>query len=288
MKKWLLFGGGGIVVVIAGVIYFVISNLDSIVKEAVERIGTEVTKAKVTLDEVEISTTSGKGALRGLTVGNPAGFHTDNVFELGEVSITVDTSSIGSDIIVIKEILIAGPKVTYELGSDGSNVDAIKKNVEAFTGGSSGGGSSSGAGDDGGEGPKLIIENLYIKGGEVNVSATFLKGKKLGSPLPDIHLKDIGKEEGAAEPAEVAKQLIDAITKGAGDAVSGLGLDKMMEGIGKAASGAVDAAKDAAAGATGMVKDAVSGATGTTGSAVDAAKEGAAKATGTLKKLLGN
>ncbi len=153
MKKWLLFGGGGIVVVIAGVIYFVISNLDSIVKEAVERIGTEVTKAKVTLVEVEISTTSGKAALRGLTVGNPAGFHTDNVFELGEVSITVDTSSIGSDIIVIKEILIAGPKVTYELGSDGSNVDAIKKNVEAFTGGSSGGGSSSGAGDDDGEGP---------------------------------------------------------------------------------------------------------------------------------------
>ncbi len=86
----------------------------------------------------------------------------------------------------------------------------------------------------------------------------------------------------------MAKQLIDAITKGAGDAVSGLGLDKMMEGIGKAASGAVDADKDAAAGATGMVKDAVSGATGTTGSAVDAAKEGAAKATGTLKKLLGN
>ncbi len=39
----------------------------------------------------------------------------------------------------IKDILISSPTVTYELGSSGSNLDAMQKNVEEFTGGSKGG-----------------------------------------------------------------------------------------------------------------------------------------------------
>ena len=36
------------------------------------------------------------------------------------------------DVIVIKEIVIAAPQVTYELGSDGSNLDALQRNAQAF------------------------------------------------------------------------------------------------------------------------------------------------------------
>ncbi len=55
----------------------------------------------------------------------------------------LDTDSVTSDIVVIKEIFIEAPEVTYELGGDGSNIDAIQKNVDAFIRknvGSSGGG----------------------------------------------------------------------------------------------------------------------------------------------------
>lgn len=67
-----------------------VSNLDSIIKTAVEEVGSEATQAKVTLSEVEISADEGKAALRGFSVSNPAGFETPSAFKLGEVAVTLD------------------------------------------------------------------------------------------------------------------------------------------------------------------------------------------------------
>ncbi|NQU61437.1 MAG: hypothetical protein HQ512_09925 [Rhodospirillales bacterium] len=243
MKRGLIFGGLGVVAVIAGVAFFLLSNLDSLIKEAVERVGGEATLARVSLSKVEISLQSGSGSLSGLTVGNPKGFKTPSSFELGSISVTLDTGSIGKDPIVIKEITISKPQVTYEVGSGGSNIDAIKKNVDAYAKKfSSGGGSKAES-----EGPKLVIENLYIRGGQINVSAAFLQGKSLSTPLPNVHLKDIGKKKKGASPAEVANKIISSMTKGAGSAVGALNLDKMMEG---ATKGAKDAAKAVQEGAS--------------------------------------
>ena len=149
--------------------------------------------------------------MRGFVLGNPKGFNTKSAMKFGEVSVTIDPSTITSDVIVIKEVRITEPEVTYELGSGGSNFDAIKRNVDAYVGG--GGKTPPKKGEKkeaGKKGPKLVIENLYITGGKVGVSATFLKGKSVGGTLPDIHLKDIGKEkktEPGATPGEVAKKV---------------------------------------------------------------------------------
>ena len=174
--------------------------------------------------------------------------------------------------VIIKEIVITSPQVTYELGDGGSNVDAIQKNVDAYAKQFASGGGEKKSG----EGPKLIIENLYIRGGKIGVSAAFLAGKTLSTPLPDIHLKDIGKEEKGADPGQVVKEVIDSMTSGVGSAVSGLGLDKMMKGAGEAASKAMEGAGKAMEGATGAASGAAEGA----GKALEGA-------TGGLKKLFG-
>ncbi len=282
MKKGLIIGGGvvgAIVVVAVVVVVFVLSNLDTLIKEAVEKYGSEATQAKVALNKVELSLKSGSGALNGLTVGNPKGFQTPSAFELGGISVKLDTGSVGKDPIVIKEIAIDGPKVTYELAGTSSNIDAIKKNVDAYKQ-KMGAGGGGGGGGKGGEGPKLVIENLYIRGGQINVSAGFLKGKSLSTPLPDIHLKDIGKEKKGASPAEVATQVIDSMTSGVGKAISGLGLDKMMDQATKAAGEAAKAASEAAGSAAEGAKGAVEG----VGKAIG---EGAGQAGEGLKKLFG-
>jgi hypothetical protein len=58
-----------------------LSNLDSIIKTAVEEVGSEATQANVTLSEVNILANEGKAALRGLSVSNPAGFETPSAFK---------------------------------------------------------------------------------------------------------------------------------------------------------------------------------------------------------------
>ena len=256
MKRGILIGGAGLVVIIVVGVVFLWSNIGGIIKSAVEEFGTKILKAEVTLNEVDISTTSGAGALKGLNIGNPSGFETDKAFSLGLVSVKMDTGTITSDTIVIKEIVVQAPDITYEIGSGGSNLDKLKENADAYVKVASGGGGGSSSADSA-DGKKLIIEHLYIREAKMNVSATFLGGKKFGATLPEIHLTDIGKEDNGAGPGEIADQVISAITDSATGAVSGIDFGDMagkvseqlgdiMGDAGGMASGAADAAKEQA------------------------------------------
>jgi len=93
MKKIAIIGGVLVVVAVIGVV-ILLSNLDSIIKTAVEEVGSEATQAKVTLSKVEISADEGKAALRGFSVGNPAGYETPTAFKLGEVAVTLDLGTV--------------------------------------------------------------------------------------------------------------------------------------------------------------------------------------------------
>ena len=166
-------------------------------------------------------------------------FGTDYAVKLGEISVSVDIATLTGDTIVVKEVVITGPEVIYEMGSNGSNLDTIKSNVESFVQSAAGGGSGGSGSASGGESEKkIVIEDLYIRDGNVSVSASFLGGKALGAPLPDIHLKDVGKDEGGASPAEIAQQITDAITGSAGTAVGSIGelAGKITGGVAGAAS----------------------------------------------------
>jgi len=239
MKKWLYIGGALLVLVVIG-LYFLLTSLNSIVKAAIEKVGSDATQAQVRLKEVDIQITSGKGAMRGLTVGNPSGFKTERAFSLGEISLQVDVGSVTKDTVVIKEIVIAAPEVTYELASGGSNIDTLKRNVDAYAGAGKGR-AEKGAKSSGEGGKKLVIENLYVRNGKVNVSATALGGKTMTTPLPDIHLTNIGKQSGGATAGEVTQQVLSAIGQSAAKAATSL------PDVGKL----VGSAKESAAGAAG-------------------------------------
>lgn len=280
MKK-VLMGFGLVLILIVGGVVFLYSNLGDIIKEAVERFGSEATQATVSLDNVDLDVTSGKTALQGFVVGNPSGFKSDNAFELGNIAVQVDTSSLESETVIVNSIVINGPKVTYELGDGGSNVDAIKRNVDTYAKQFSSGDSAASSSEDSGPQKKMIIERLTITDGRINVSAPFLDGKSLGASLPTITLTDIGKDSGGASPADVIKRVIDEMTKGVGGAISGLNLDDLAKQATAEAQKAIDAAK---AGASDAVKSATEG-TGAAGEAASGAVDDASKA---IKGLLGN
>ena len=227
MKKWLLIGGGLVVVIIAG-LFYLYSSLGSLIKTAVEKYGSEITQAKVQLNEAEVSATSGTGALHGLYVGNPQGFRTASAFQLGEISLTLDIGTITGDPVVIKEIVVSAPEVTYELGPQGSNIDAIKRNVDAYTKGSgTKKEAESTAESKKAAGRKIVIENLYIRNGRVNSGST-LSDKTMSAPLPDIHLTNIGKQKGGATPGEVAEKIIGALGQSANTAVASVDTSKVL------------------------------------------------------------
>ena len=94
-----------------------------------------------------------------------------------KVSLTIDVTTVFSDPVVINEIVIEKPEVTYAIGDNTSNVDEIQKNVNDYAGANGGG-----SGGDGGssEGPKLIIEHLYMRNGTVSVTRAVRHRNKPG------------------------------------------------------------------------------------------------------------
>jgi len=253
MKKWLLIGGALVVVIIAG-LFYLYSSLGSLIKTAVEKYGSEITQAKVRLNEAEVSATSGTGALRGLSVGNPEGFKTASAFQLGEIGLTLDIGTITSDPVVIKEIVVSAPEVTYELGPQGSNIDAIKRSVDAYTKGSGTQKKAESAAESKkAAGRKVVIENLYIRNGRVNIGST-LSDKTMSAPLPDIHLTNIGKQKGGATPGEVAEKIIGALGQSANTAVASVDTSKVLGEAKKQFAAAAGGIEEKGKGAVGGLK----------------------------------
>lgn len=220
MKK-LLIGLIVLVVITVGAAYFLLGNLDNIVKAAIEKYGSEVTQTHVGVGGVKIGLTDGLGSISNLKIGNPKGFKSDYLFHMDNAGVQLDLQRFSKEVIVINQILIDGPSIIYELAKSGSNVETIKKNVDAYAGGGSDNGDSGG--------PKLIIENLIIKNGDIQVLSSMVKDKTLSTKLPAIHMRDIGKDSGGATPAEVAKKVISVLTKQVGSAARKLDLHSLMD-----------------------------------------------------------
>ncbi len=244
--------GLGILVVTGGAVFYVLSSLDSIVKSAVERYGSEATQATVQLGDVKISPTTGEGALRGLLVGNPDGFNSPSALKVAGIQIDLDESTLTGPTIVINEIVVDKPVVTYEIGAQGTNIEAIHRNVNAYAGAEkqqrTTGGTAGGAPAKDGDDLSLVIKRLRITNGTVEVSAGGIAGGNLSAMLPTIQLTDVGKDTGGVTPAEMIELVFNAMRWRITASVATINLKNMLGSVGKglegAAEGGVEGAKD--------------------------------------------
>ncbi|MBM3539566.1 MAG: hypothetical protein FJX55_17275 [Alphaproteobacteria bacterium] len=243
MLKKILIGVAVLIVLIGVGVYFLFSNLGAIIEAAIEKYGTAATQATVAVDKVTLSLGEGKGSITGLNVGNPPGFTTPRSFEMGTLNLAIDTGSITANPVVIRDVTILAPKITYERGASGGNLEAIRDNVRKYAGaqesagraGGSGGGSSGGTSEQ--PEKKVIIENLYVRDAQVTIVATNLPAlgtRQLSVTLPTVHLRDIGKDKGGATPAEVASRVLGALADEAAKA-SVAALQRSLGDLGGAA-----------------------------------------------------
>jgi len=236
--KTLLKIGVVLVVLVVIAVAVVTSNLDKMIKAGVETMGPEITGTSIKLESVDLSLLSGEGRLKGLVVGNPPGFQTERAFKLGDARVKVDLKSVLTDKLVIEEIMIDGPEITYEAGASGNNLNKIQENVAAFAqkAGAQGGAEPKAEKKEPGQ-KKVQINHFILKNAQVNASATMFKGKTLTVSLPDIHLKDIGKESEGTTMGKASSEVFAAINKSVVQAVTGSGkfLEKGAEAVGEAA-----------------------------------------------------
>ena len=220
MKKVVL---GAILVLLVTIgfgVYYLLSNLDSIVKSAIEKYGSEATQTSVQVASVKIVLQDGSGAIRGLTVDNPQGFSAPRAFSLGEIATQIDLKSLSEEVPVIEHITIRAPEVFYELNEKGrNNLDSLKKNLQSGKATSS----SSSSGQTDGPEPKMIIRKLVFANGNIHARVVPLD-KKYELKLPDIRMSDLGGKTGAT-PSQIASQVISILTERALVEIKKKGLD---------------------------------------------------------------
>ena len=259
MKK--IFAGVALLVVLAAAaLWLLVCSLDAVIEAAIERYGSEATGVPVAVGAVRISLRGGEGSIEDLVIGSPEGFRAASTFELESIHIALDTETLADDPLVVKEIRIEAPRVTYEWGTRSSNLAVIQKNVNAFAARHAGGSARTAPEAPPEEGRKFIIDNLIVRGGSVQASAALVEGAAKQAELSDLHVKGIGRKQGGATPAEVAVQILNALTADAIRGAAGASLDALQGQAERAAEEAVEEALDDALGEDSKrAKDALKG-----------------------------
>lgn len=263
MKK-LVIAGAVVIVVVAGFIVLTLSNLGPIVKKAVNTVGPQITKTDVKVNDVSLSIFSGEAKIKDFLLGNPKGFSSAQAMSVGSVYVDIDEKSITGNPIIINKIEIVAPQITYEKIKGTDNFQSLLKNVKGSAKAEKKNAAKSTKEE--GAAKKIIINDVIVKDGSVTLTMAALGGKEISAPLPDIHLKDIGKEKQGATPAEafekIFESLYSSISADSVTAVFNEGLKELgaLKDIGASSlKTGSDAAQQAADSATESVKSATEG-----------------------------
>jgi len=201
--KILLIGVVIIVLIVAIGVTLVGSNINRIVKAVVEDAGTEVTGTSVVLSEANITLREGSGSLYGLSIANPATFSAGNAFELGEISVDLELTSLGSDEIVLERIVVDGAQINFEEIDGKTNLQELLDRMQQYAGE---GGTETSEADT----PKLVIQEFRFTNAEAMLTTSRLP-ESVTVKIPDLVLTDIGRKGTGVTAAEAGKQIMQPL-----------------------------------------------------------------------------
>jgi hypothetical protein len=208
-----------VALVVAGVWLYL--SLDHVVKRAIEGYLPDILGAAVELDEVRLAPADGAGTLRGLRIGNPAGFRAPHAATAGTIALAVDPASVMKDVVLVRRIAVERPSITYEPGAKGANFEVLQRNVARYVG----------TGEAKG-GRRLIVESLTIRGARVTYAPQVGRGTAtISFDLPDIQLRNVGKDRGGVTPGELAKIVVDALAARIAEVMARAAVRRGLEGV---------------------------------------------------------
>jgi hypothetical protein len=231
-----------LLVVVALVVVFF--SLNSIVKKAVETLGPQMTKVEVRLGAADISPFSGSGKLSKLFVGNPESYKTPFAVKMDSVKVGVQIGSLLSDTIVVNEVNIQSPEITFDGGLGGNNLSQILDNLNSASASSATRSNVVQTPSGPKKEKKFIVKDFVLSGAKLHLNLTIPElGKSVSAtvPIPDIHLQNLGTAEGGLTAPQlcqaIAKPIYDSAYKAAQDLItSSL---KGITNLGKGALGSV-------------------------------------------------
>jgi len=231
--KWLIRILIVLVLLIGGLLWFGYSQIDNIIKMAVEKGGSEVLKVPVKLASVSMSPFSGSGSIQGLEIGNPAGFSASVAVRISEAELVINTESVSSDKVVIKLIKFVEPEINLEAGASGTNLSQIATNAQMADSRAATRETTAPARAESksvGQPVKLQVDELIISSAKLNASIGGLPEASTKVTLPEIRLGALGVGPEGITPTELTAQILTRLTEEATKAGAGGALKDILKG----------------------------------------------------------
>ncbi len=229
MKKVILGFVLVIIIAITGGVYYVLTNLDSLVEGAIEKYGSEATQTAVLVDGVKINLADGAGGITGLTVANPSGFTMPHAFSLRVVRVAIDLQSLQEEPYIINEITVLAPEVFVEFNeSNKTNLNELKKNLLPKSAAKKTQAPVEGSAKE----PRLIIRRVTFADGSIQARVAALQNKEYKLKLPGLDMTNLGGAKGATASqlaSEILKRLTDRATEVVKNSVIDVELNKLKQ-----------------------------------------------------------
>ncbi len=116
---------GVLVLIVAIALWYLLSNLNSIVQGVVEDVGSETLQTPVTLGRVDIKLMDGAGELGDFSIKNYPGFSAPTLAQFDTVRLDIDPGSVRNDVVVIDELTISGVAITAEQKGTTTNLQTL-------------------------------------------------------------------------------------------------------------------------------------------------------------------
>ena len=221
MKRWMLFSCGLLVIALLLLLLIGATWFSPVVKKAVEVYGSEILGAEVAMDDVDVGVVSGVAIIQDLLIANPEGYKERIAIEAETLKIRLRMSSVFSDTVVIEDILLESPVISYEKHMGVNNLVQLQKNATSWAD------SVSDVGKDE-ESTKVIIKRFRIKNGTLRVKLPALPAVPI--KLADLERSDIGGQDSNAQSfGHATKDILASLRLNASDAVkdAGDGVEKL-------------------------------------------------------------
>lgn len=227
-------------------LYYVLENLDYIIKTAIEKYGSETTQTSVRVNNVKSNLINAEIAINGLTIANPRNFDFPHAFSMAGISTKVNIDSLKEEPFIIEEVVIQAPKVFFEMNNDKKiNLDKLKNNLSqasASTAGNTLKQDKTKKAKSNSTGPKLIIRRVLFSGGNILVKITPLNNKEYNLKLPTLDIRNLGGKNGASAD-NIAREIVNRLIQQARKAIKEKGIDRELAKFRKKLKDKLDAEK---------------------------------------------
>ncbi|GJM18119.1 MAG: hypothetical protein DHS20C14_03320 [Phycisphaeraceae bacterium] len=217
--KWLVVIVILIVLLVVGLVVFGISQIDGLVKAAIEKGGTYATGVETTVDTVDVSLRGGTFAMDGFNLANPDGYDSPHFLHMGGTNVAVSTASLGQDVISVPEVTLAGIDLYLDKSGGNGNYNFVLEKLKRFESS----GSDSAPANEGGK--KVVIDKLVIDGVTTHVTGVPGLSSLTGDVkvnVPRIELLNVGAEDGGMTTAELINLVVKTVIAASVEAGGGI------------------------------------------------------------------